>query len=68
MCKYCENGKEIRGKEYEANLYTIKNKTLNVDIDLAYYDIFGNNILDYVEAQDYIEIKYCPFCGRKLND
>ena len=46
--------------------YTIKNKTLNVDIDLAYYDIFGNNILDYVEAQDYIEIKYCPFCGKEL--
>ena len=66
MCKYCENEEPLRGEEYDANIYTIKNKILNVDIDLAYYDILGNHIVDYVEAQDYININYCPHCGKKL--
>lgn len=66
MCEYCEGKKEIRGEEYEANIYTIKGKTLNIDIDLAYYDNFRNHIIDYVEAEDFINIKYCPFCGKKL--
>lgn len=66
MCNFCENKEEIRGEEYDTNVYKIENKTLNIEIDLAYYDVFGNNIIDYVEAEDFINIKYCPMCGKKL--
>lgn len=70
MCEYCneENQKEIRGQNYESNIYTIGATSLNIDVTVDIYDKFGNNIIDYEDMQDYITINYCPFCGRKLID
>ena len=67
MCEYCEHGKEIRGEEYNQNTYNIDKNILNMNIIADIYDDFGNNVTDYVEVDDFIEIKYCPMCGRKLN-
>lgn len=67
MCEYCENGKEIEGEEYNQNTYNIDKNILNMNIIADVYDDFGNNVIDYVEVDDFIEIKYCPMCGRKLD-
>lgn len=70
MCEYCDgkNGKEIRGQNYEGNVYTVNDTSLNIDATVDIYDEFGNNIIDNEDMQDYITINYCPFCGRKLID
>lgn len=67
-CKYCrkDDPEEIRGEEHDNNIYTIKNKTLDMDMVVDIYDNFNNHLIDYKEEQDFIKINYCPMCGEKL--
>ena len=58
MCEYCEGikRKKIRGKEYNGNVYTIIDNTLDMDITVDIYDEYSNHIIDYEDVQDFIEI------------
>ena len=60
MCKLCKEGKEKLLKyDYANSDFEVSLDQENV-LSIAY----ESGYMDYVQ----IHIKYCPECGRKLND
>jgi len=79
-CKFCE-GKVIKAHEYGERIKTMKtmlNNMLGFDEDYDEYDraedgvmLNSGNVLSFDNssgeyAEMFIEINYCPFCGKKL--
>ena len=63
MCKLCKEGKEKLLKyDYANSDFEVSLDQENV-LSIAYGDN-ESGYMDYVQ----IHIKYCPECGRKLND
>ena len=59
MCKYCEKSKSLEIKDAYG------------DLDLRIEEIYVEDKhlgIDTISHRNYIDINYCPMCGRKLED
>lgn len=67
MCKYCND-------EYEETLCKKRISVLNENIGFEMYVSTGDSSLRVCSGENYIQpllkkkIKFCPMCGRKLNE
>ena len=72
MCKYCENVKEKGLKGVTLNDKTLKYDDARLFIDYGDYSSDDKNHYylctegNHIDA--YVEIKYCPMCGKKLKN
>lgn len=76
ICPYCyEEGNHIRGKvihTYNLNPTagyiepTIGMDYLNIFILRGTGDKYAGLMIENINGTRYIDIRYCPFCGRKL--
>lgn len=70
MCKYCDNKNILKREEYsDINSYgkaeiLIEDKNI-LKLKLQWFDNFRGATM---ATAAYVDINYCPWCGRKLND
>ena len=77
MCKYCGHEQEIMGKSIvEDWIFQFVDKVskdkitysrLSIFIDRGYLRMVDKEESQCLDHGRKIEIKYCPFCGDKLN-
>ena len=82
-CEYCRNSSEYPGAIFGYSIRTHKLKethgyTVSKNSDIIdYLELFilkGQNdkkaglMLDNIYGARYVEINYCPFCGRKIGE
>ena len=65
MCKYCE---------HENNDFVLLNQTVDysgIEMSLNRQGVlrirYYNSYEDLFSSQDFINVKFCPMCGRKFN-
>ena len=70
MCEYCQkniNNKKIRDIDNEQNTHAeILNQKRSLGY-MLYVEIEGEDLDGYKPSQ-FFQIKYCPICGRKLEE
>ena len=75
MCKYCEikgSKHDIAGKEFKVNKTIVLKEKPNTD-NLVCFILKGQDdknaglMIGTFEGYHYININYCPMCGRKLS-
>lgn len=81
ICSYCQEDKYFKGAICGKNIYTQDLKEtygysdrmgnrerdyLNVFILKGENDRYAGLMIENINGARYIDIKYCPFCGRKL--
>lgn len=75
MCQYCEtkNSKsDIAGKEFKVNKTKVLREKTNTD-NLVCFILKGEDdkqagiMIGTFEGYHYININFCPMCGRKLS-
>ena len=69
MCDYCDPNRA--GKEFKVNK-TDKLKLKNNSDNLDYFILYGGDggvglMIGTFEGYHYIDINYCPMCGRKIS-
>ena len=60
MCKFCENNEEIE-TIYQTLYLKINGNHLGI-----YYDSYSCDSAIYED--NIVDIKYCPFCGKKIKE
>lgn len=75
MCEYCEtkgSKGDIAGKEFKVNKTNVLREKTNAD-NLVCFILKGEAdkqagiMIGTFEGYHYININYCPMCGRKLS-
>lgn len=64
-CPYCESGTN----DFVRINYNVEYSGIEMSLDRfgkLRVRTYINSIDDYFDSQDIIEIKYCPFCGRRF--
>lgn len=83
ICKYCTEDKYYKGAIHGLTIYTQDLKEthgysakmgsrerdyLNIFIIKGENDKYAGLMVENINGARYVDIRYCPFCGRKIYD
>lgn len=83
ICPYCKEDKHFKGAIHGSTIYTQDLKEtygystrmgsrerdyLNVFILKGESDKYAGLMIENINGARYIDIRYCPFCGRKISN